>query len=171
MFRALAVTPVGVDWMTKNSTAGWFAVVLGAFYLFGTTQVPVFNAGDQVGPRAFPYLISIVVICCGLALIVKDRRSAKRVPFSWNFVSDRAIWLKILATMAAGIVYGLILDDLGYLIATFLFMIVVSELINVGRHAQNLLIAVLFSVVTFVSFALILKLSLPRGLLGGILPF
>ena len=50
-------------------------------------------------------------------------------------------------------------------------MIVVSELINVGRHVQNLVIAVVFSVVTFVSFALILKLSLPRGLLGGILPF
>lgn len=157
--------------MTKNSTTGWFAVALGALYLFGTTQVPVFNAGDQVGPRAFPYLVSFVVICCGLALVVKDMRSAKRTPFSWRFAADRAIWLKILATMAAGIIYGLILDDLGYLIATFLFMIVVSELINVGRHMQNLVIAVVFSVVTFVSFALILKLSLPRGLLGGILPF
>lgn len=157
--------------MTKNSTTGWFAVVLGALYLFGTTQVPVFDAGDQVGPRAFPYLVSAVVILCGLGLIVKDWRSAKRVPFSWGFAADRAIWLKILATMAAGIVYGIVLDDLGYLIATFLFMIVVSELINVGRHAQNLVIAVVFSVVTFISFALILKLSLPRGLLGGILPF
>ncbi len=157
--------------MTKNSTTGWFAVVLGSLYLFGTTLVPVFDAGDQVGPRAFPYLVSAVVILCGLGLIVQDRRNAKRVPFSWGFAADRAIWLKILATMAAGIVYGLVLDDLGYLIATFLFMIVVSELINVGRHVQNLVIAVVFSVVTFISFALILKLSLPRGLLGGILPF
>lgn len=157
--------------MTKNSTTGWFAVVLGAFYLFGTTLVPVFDAGDQVGPRAFPYLVSVVVIACGIALIVQDMRSAKRKPFSWGFIADRAIWLKILATMCAGIVYGLILDDLGYLIATFLFMIVVSELINVGRHMQNLTIAVVFSVVTFIAFALVLQLSLPRGILGGILPF
>lgn len=157
--------------MTKNSTTGWLAVVLGALYLFGTTRVPVFDAGDQVGPRAFPYLIAAVMIGCGLALVVKDLRSADRVRFSWGFVSDRTIWLKILATMAAGIVYGLVLEDLGYLVATFLFMIVVSSLINVGRHVQNLVIAVVFSVVTFVAFALILKLSLPRGLLGGILPF
>jgi putative tricarboxylic transport membrane protein len=157
--------------MTKNSTTGWFAVVLGAFYLFGTTLVPIFDAGDQTGPRAFPYLVSAVVILSGLGLLVKDWRSAKRVPFSWGFSTDRAIWLKILATMVAGIVYGLVLDSLGYLIATFLFMVAVSELINVGRHAQNLVIAVAFSLVTFISFALILKLSLPRGLLGGILPF
>jgi putative tricarboxylic transport membrane protein len=39
-------------------------------------------------------------------------------------------------------------------------------LINVGRHKQNLIIAVVFSVFTFVAFALILKLSMPRGLLS-----
>ena len=75
------------------------------------------------------------------------------------------------ACMAAGIAYGLVLDWLGYLIATILFMLIVTTLINVGRHKQNLIIAVLFSVISFISFALLLKLSLPRGLLGGILPF
>ena len=63
------------------------------------------------------------------------------------------------------------LDWLGYLIATFFFMLIVTALINVGRHKQNLVISVLFSLISFISFALILKLSLPRGLLGGILPF
>ncbi|WP_337997560.1 tripartite tricarboxylate transporter TctB family protein [Oleispirillum naphthae] len=157
--------------MTKNRTAGILAVVLGVFYLAGAFAVPVFDAGDQVGPRAFPFLIAALVIGCGAALLVRDFRSAERKPFSWGFAVDRVVWGRILLTMAAGIAYGLVLDDLGYLIATFLFMILVSSLINVGRHVQNLTIAVLFSVVTFVSFALILKLSLPRGILGAVLPF
>jgi putative tricarboxylic transport membrane protein len=48
---------------------------------------------------------------------------------------------------------------------------VVASIINIGRHLQNLIIAVAFSIVTFVAFAVILKLSLPRGILGGVLPF
>ena len=53
----------------------------------------------------------------------------------------------------------------------FLFMLLVSSMINVGRLKQNLIIAVTFSLVSFIAFAVILKLSLPRGLLSGFLPF
>lgn len=157
--------------MTKNLTTGIFAVVLGLAYLAGTYNIPVFDAADSVGPRSFPFLIAAITIGCGLALIVSDLRSTERKPFSWKFAAESGVWLRILATMVAGIAYGLVLDWLGYLIATFFFMLAVSTLINVGRHKQNVIIAVLFSVVSFISFALLLKLSLPRGLLGGILPF
>jgi putative tricarboxylic transport membrane protein len=157
--------------MTKNLTSGVLAVVLGLAYLAGTFNIPVFETGDSIGPRSFPFLVAALTISCGLALIVSDLRSADRKPFSWGFVAEGAVWLRILATIAVGITYGLVLDWLGYLIATFFFMIIVTSLINVGRHKQNVIIAVAFSIISFVSFALILKLSLPRGLLGGVLPF
>ncbi len=157
--------------MTKNLTTGIFSVVLGLAYLAGTYNIPVFDAADAVGPRSFPFLVAAIVIGCGVALIINDLRSKERKPFSWGFAAESGIWIKIVVTMLAGIGYGLVLDWLGYLIATFFFMMIVTTLINVGRHKQNLIIAVLFSVISFLSFALLLKLSLPRGLLGGILPF
>ena len=164
-------TVEGVVRMTKNLTTGIFSVVLGLAYLAGTYNIPVYDAADSVGPRSFPFLTTAIVICSGLALIVSDLRREERKPFSWGFVSERGVWMKIAVTMVASIGYGLVLDWLGYLIATFFFMMVVSTLINVGRHKQNVIIAALFSIITFISFALLLKLSLPRGLLGGILPF
>ncbi len=157
--------------MTKDMTAGIFSVVLGLGYLVAAFRIPVFDTGDEIGPRAFPFMISAVVICCGLALILKELKSRNRKPFSWGFTSERGIWLRILITIAAGIIYGLVLDGLGYVIATFFFMIVVASIVNIGRHLQNILIAAAFSIVTFVAFEVILKLSLPRGILGGVLPF
>ncbi len=157
--------------MTKNLTTGIFSVILGLVYLAGTYNIPLNDAGDSVGPRSFPFLIAALVLICGVALIINDLRSKDRKPFSWGFASESAVWLRIIATMVVGIIYGLVLDWLGYLIATFFFMILVTTLINVGRHKQNLIVSVLFSIISFISFALILKLSLPRGLLGGILPF
>lgn len=158
------------SFFTKDTVTGVFAVVLGAAYLASTFNIPQMDAGDEVGPRAFPYIVAALALISGIVLLVKELLNPERKAFSFAFVAGRAIWLRILATMAAGIVYGLVLDWLGYLIATILFMIVVCELINVGKHKQNLIISVVFSLVTFVSFAIILKLSLPRGLLD-FLPF
>jgi putative tricarboxylic transport membrane protein len=157
--------------MTKDMTAGLLALVVGGIYLAATFRVPVFEAGDAIGPRVFPFMIAAVVICCGAVLVFKDRLDVNRVSFTWGLKSEGGIWLRILLTIAGGITYGLVLDWLGYLIATFLFMIFVTSFINLRRHLQNILLAGVFSTTSFVAFALLLKLSLPRGILGGILPF
>ena len=157
--------------MTKNMQSGLLAVILGLAYLAGTFKIPMYDTGDSIGPRSFPFLIAAIVLICGVALIINDLRAKERKPFSWGFVANSAVWLRIAATIFFGIAFGLVLDTLGYLIAMFLFMIIITELINVGRHKQNLIISVLFALISFLSFAVLLKLSLPRGLLGGILPF
>lgn len=157
--------------MTKDMTTGIGSVAVGAVYLAAAFKIPLFHAGDRIGPRMFPFMIAAVVIGCGLVLIVKELRAKAAKPFSWGFAAERGVWLRIVFTIAAGIIYGLVLDWLGYLIATFLFMIFITSMINIGRHAQNLVISVLFSVIIFVVFAMILKLSLPRGILGDYLPF
>lgn len=156
--------------MTKDTITGVVSIALGIAYLVGTFKIPVMEAADEVGPRSFPFLIAATVILCGVWLLVKEFRNKERQSFSFDFITERAIWLRIVLCMAGGIVYGLILDGLGYLLSTVLFMFFVCELINVGRHRQNLVIALSFSVFTFVAFALVLKLSMPRGVLG-FLPF
>lgn len=157
--------------MTKNMQSGLLAVILGLAYLAGTFAIPMYETGDSIGPRSFPFLIAAIVLICGVALIFHDLRAKERKPFSWGFAAQRAVWLRIAATIIFGILFGLVLDTLGYLIAMFLFMIIITSMINVGRHKQNLIISVAFALISFLSFAVLLKLSLPRGLLGGILPF
>ena len=157
--------------MTKDTTVGILSVVVGGIYLAAAFKIPLFAAGDRIGPRMFPFMISALVIGCGVILLLKEFLRKERIPFSWEFVSQRDVWIRILITIVLGIIYGLVLDWLGYVIATFFFMIFMATIINIGKHLQNLLIAAAFSVITFAAFALFLKLSLPRGILGDILPF
>ena len=157
--------------MSKDMTAGILSVVLGAIYLAAAFKIPLFGVGDRIGPRMFPFIIAAVVIGCGLVLILKELRAKTAKPFSWGFAAERGVWLRIVFTIAAGIIYGLVLDGVGYVIATFFFMIFIASIINAGRHVQNLIIALIFSVVSYGVFAVILKLSLPRGILGDYLPF
>ena len=144
--------------MTKNGQAGpalaisaiasFIGGTIGMVFLVFLTQ-PVASVALKFGPAE---MFSLMIFALTATVTLSEGSLLK------GFIS-------------MGIGYGLVLDWLGYLIATFFFMMIVTTLINVGRHKQNLIISVLFSVISFISFALLLKLSLPRGLLGGILPF
>jgi putative tricarboxylic transport membrane protein len=157
--------------MTKDRYVGIFSVLVGLAYLASAIAIPVLDVSDKIGPRTFPILVSIMVILCGALLLFKDLKSKKRTAFSWQFITEKDIWLRVALTIAGGIVYGMVLDWLGYVITTFIFMIYVFSYINIGKHVKNIFIAFAFSTLSYTVFAIILKLSLPRGLLGEILPF
>lgn len=157
--------------MSKNFTSGLISIVLGAIYFFTALRFPEVTAGDRTGPRLFPMIVGTISMIAGALLCILDKRSGKSEPVAWNFIQDRAVWIKIAVTMILGITYGIVLDTWGYLLATTAFMICATMMINRGRFVQNLLIAVLFPVVTYGAFAVALQLSLPRGIIENMLPF
>jgi len=116
--------------------------------------------------------VGILAIIAGFVLVIQERKPEKRSKKAdFGFVKHKEVWLKILLTTVVGIVYGLVMDSLGFLIPTTLFMLFISTLINKGRLIQNLVLAIAFSVITYGVFAVALKLSLPRGIIEQMLPF
>lgn len=157
--------------MNKNFTTGLIALVIGAIYLATAVQIPDVKAGDEVGPRLFPVIVASAVMAAGVALCAFDRLSGKRDPVEWGFIKDSGVWIKIAATTVLGVAYGMVLESWGYLVATWAFMQCATLMINKGRLVQNMLISVLFSIVTYGAFAVALQLSLPRGFIENMLPF
>jgi putative tricarboxylic transport membrane protein len=70
----------------------------------------------------------------------------------------------------AGITYGMFLDYLGYILATAAFMLAMTFMLS-KRTKVNLILSLCFPIVTYVVFATLLSLSLPRGILGEIFPY
>ncbi|HQQ31385.1 MAG TPA: tripartite tricarboxylate transporter TctB family protein [Rectinema sp.] len=158
--------------MTTNILTGIISIVLGLVYSITALRLPRMAMGDRLGPKIFPYFVGIVTIITGIALILQDRNPEKRSKKAeFGFKEHKNLWLNIVILTIAGILFGFFIDELGYMIATALFMFFVSMLINRGRLVQNVVIAVLFPVVTYFIFAVALKLSLPRGIIETMLPF
>lgn len=161
--------------MTKNMISGILALVLGAFYLATAMTLPAHtNMGDIMGPRLFPIVVASACLIAGAALVVielvgKNRAKSEKADF--GFRKNKEIWIDIAAITVAGIAYGMILEWLGFTVATLLFMFAVTMLINRGRIGQNILVAVLFTVAAYAVFGFGFKLSLPRGLVENLLPF
>ncbi|HNZ93936.1 MAG TPA: tripartite tricarboxylate transporter TctB family protein [Rectinema sp.] len=158
--------------MTTNILTGIISIVLGLVYSITALRLPRMAMGDRLGPKIFPYFVGIVTIITGIALILQDRDPEKRSKKAeFGFKEHKNLWLNIVILTIAGILYGFFIDELGYMIATALFIFSVSMLINKGKLVQNIVIAVLFSVVTYFVFGVALKLSLPRGIIETMLPF
>lgn len=156
--------------MTSNSVTGLISIVFGAVYLFMTLRLPDVSVGDPIGPKLFPLLVGLGALLCGILLVVNEirvNRAARNDVITVDLSSRRELYGKIGLTILAGIIYGFLLDPVGYLISTFVFMTFILSLVNsLKRMVENIALSLGFSVTTYVVFAILLKLSLPRGVLS-----
>jgi len=70
---------------------------------------------------------------------------------------------RILAVIAANILYIVLFEILGYLLCTFLFLSFLFQVIERGRWVHRVGGAALTSVVSYLFFARLLQLNLPKG--------
>jgi putative tricarboxylic transport membrane protein len=158
--------------MTRDMIVGLLGLFLGGGYTAMALMLPVSAVQDGVGPRLFPCIVGGVAFLAGLVLVLRERACPReeRKVFSFEFREDRKVYVKILLTVAGGIAYGMLLDPLGYVLATMGFMLFLTFMVS-SRAVQNLAISLLFPLVTYVVFSNLLSLSLPRGILGELLPY
>lgn len=155
-----------------NFMTGIIAVAIGGIYLITAMLLPQMRMGDRLGPKLFPTIVGIVAIVSGIILMIQDKRpgkASKKADF--GFIKNKDLWLKILLTTLVGIVYGLVMDSMGFILPTALFMLFISMLINKGRLVQNIIVGLSFAIICYGIFGVALKLSLPRGFIEQMLPF
>jgi putative tricarboxylic transport membrane protein len=137
-------------------------------YFLATMNMKVAAVSDPIGPRIFPFMLAVCMIFVGMLLISKKEEATEKnrvVLFSWP--GDKGVVIRIIYTCLAGFVFGLILDPLGYLISSVLFMTAMM-FITYGprRFLLNVSVGALFGASTYVVFFKVLQVSLPRGILA-----
>ena len=140
------------------------AVIIALVYFYGTAQIPTLQIGDPLGPKAFPIILGLaLLISAGLLLAehLKDRGSAagapaESAPFEWQYLKV----LGLVAAWTAG--YYVVLEPLGYVIATTVFLLALMAWFNRGRWRMNVLSAVVFGAGSYVLFVK-LDVNLPKG--------
>jgi putative tricarboxylic transport membrane protein len=141
-------------------------IVVAAIYFYATTLIPSLEIGDPLGPKAFPRLIGVALLIAAAMLALEMWRErgkagangAGAAPF------DPAV-VKVLAVVVIWFgVYCAALERLGFILATFAFLLPMMAWFNRGRWLANALSAAGFSVMTYWLFVA-LEVRLPKGLL------
>lgn len=154
--------------LTKNKVTGLAALIVGVVYFFATRALPESAVADPIGPRAFPYIVAVCLMLVGLVLVLKKEKLTEKnraVIFTW--ATEKEVVMDIVWTCLAGLAFGLILEPVGYLISTTLFMTAMMFITyGPSRLFFNIAIALTFSLSTYGLFFGLLDVSLPRGILA-----
>jgi len=146
--------------------AGTVGLASAYFYaIFATIQVRAF--GDPVGPRMFPILLGCA-LALSAAMLAYEIWSKPTSEESASAQSGNRQGAVIIAAVAAlTFAYFMAFEPLGYVVSTFVYLILLSSYFHKKKHLINISSAVLFSLGTYLLFAKILQVPLP----SGVLPF
>ncbi|AWN21841.1 hypothetical protein DKM44_00150 [Deinococcus irradiatisoli] len=145
--------------------------VLGVLLFVGTQQIQSSGMNNIVGPRVFPLIVSFGMTLLGVLLLIGALRGERAEPASEEDTDpDAPVQLGAAAIILGGFLIGaLILVPLGFVFGTALMYFSVAFAFGERRFGLMALVSLLVAVVTYELFTRGLGLSLPPGLLKGLL--
>ena len=163
--------------MNEERTLGAGLLALGAAYLAAAFLISEPEGGyAAVGPRVFPIAIGIALVAVALWTAFRAQGAAgapssgpakaQAAPAS-DAAPPAADWRTAAPSVLLFLAYILLLEPLGYLLATTAFIALEARLLGSRRWGRDLLAALAVAVSVYALFSLVLGLRLPAGLLGG----
>ncbi|WP_134704620.1 tripartite tricarboxylate transporter TctB family protein [Ammoniphilus sp. YIM 78166] len=141
---------------TFDRYTGVVLLALGALVIVESQKISTSAYGSNVGPNIFPLFIGIAMILLSGILILETFRypHKEKQKGSLDYRSFGIIF-------SAAVLYAFFLEDLGYVISTFLFLLVGFQTMKRERMVSSLIIAGCFSFGVYYLFVEVLQGSLP----------
>ncbi|MEU9508625.1 tripartite tricarboxylate transporter TctB family protein [Micromonospora sp. NPDC048170] len=129
------------------------------------------SAADAIGPKPVPILLGVLLLIVATLYTVDVARGGTGEPEAGEDVdlTTPIDWRTVLLLIGAFLVNAVLIDRLGWVISGSLLFWGSAFALGNRHHVRNLLIAVALSLATFYTFAIGLGVSLPAGVLQGIL--
>ncbi|MFE4002508.1 tripartite tricarboxylate transporter TctB family protein [Nocardioides sp. YIM B13467] len=152
----------------KDAVAGAVVAVVGGLLLLDALSFTSPGAqAEGVGPRFFPLVASSILVVGGLSLIVNSFRHRGADETASGPSGESPIPPGRLAVVIAQFVgFLLIFEPIGFLLATALFMTLMTSYVRPDKWRVNTIVAVATSVTVYFSFTELLGVGLPPGILG-----
>jgi hypothetical protein len=139
----------------KDFWAGVMFIGFGSFFAgFGTEYT--FGSADRMGPGYFPTLLGIIVIVLGIIVAISGLS-----PKAEEEKVDKFDWRTLFFVLFPIVLFGLVLNSLGLIVALFLLVMISSYAGHEFRWKEALVNSVVLIVLCFVIFVYALKLQFP----------
>jgi putative tricarboxylic transport membrane protein len=141
---------------TFDRYAGIVFLAIGATFVVGSRTISTSAYGSNVGPNIFPMILGAFLAIMSIRLIYQTFRYQQREKNNENLDYKR-----FGIIFAAAVLYAFFLEDIGFVIGTFLFLMISFQTMERGRIWISLLISSVFSYGVYYLFVNVLDGSLP----------
>ncbi|QUW21958.1 tripartite tricarboxylate transporter TctB family protein [Sporosarcina sp. Marseille-Q4063] len=131
-------------------------LLIGLLVVIESQRIPDSAYGSSVGPKIFPMWLGVILLLLSLRLLYE----------TFKYKSDAASteklqYKKFIIILVSAILYAFLLEKIGYIISTFIFLLIAFQTMERGRMVPTIIIAAVFSVGVYYFFAEFLGGSLP----------
>ncbi len=126
---------------SKNKVGSSFILLFSLIYLAAIFEIPVNESlsYDVVSARTLPYCLALVaILVCLLQIFVSAEDDSEE---SLHTAIQGFQWRPCLQLTAAMFLYGMSFEFLGFLLATFLFLLVGFAILKEKRYLLSLAVA------------------------------
>jgi hypothetical protein len=153
-----------VSW-TGPRAVGLVLLALGVLALVATFDIPSARDGWAIqGPRFAPLLASLGLIMLAIAFLVRTvvRADVELARYA-AAEADTTHWPTPLALIGLLSAYALLLEALGYALATTIFVWLAAWLLGSDRPGRDAIVGLVMGVVAGYAFSHWLNVQLPSG--------
>jgi len=141
-----------------DRTASLLFIAVGAAFILGARNLSSTAYGSRVGPDIFPMGLGALLILLSLRLFYETFRYPKKEETGDKGSLD---WRRFGWMLATALLYALLLETLGYVLSTFLFLLAGFRVIERGRWWISALVAAVFSGGVYYLYVIVMKRTLP----------
>jgi putative tricarboxylic transport membrane protein len=135
--------------------AGILFLLIGIGFVVESRRIAASAYGSNVGPDIFPMALGIVLILLSIRLLFETKGKAKETS------KGKYEYKRFVTILIASIVYGLLLETLGYVLTTFVFLVICFQAMEKGNWLKTLLVSAGFSFGVYFLYVNVLNGSLP----------
>lgn len=137
---------------------------ISTYLVYGLITMDVPEGTDAPGPQFYPLLLAVAGYVLSVLLVV----DVLRAPQQEDQQKPRSQWASVAWLIGGFLVFATGIEVLGWIIAAALLFWCVARGAGSTRPVFDLSLALVFSSVIYLAFAVGLGLNLPSGLLGGL---
>ena len=144
---------------------GVVLLVLSGLVIWESLQMP---PSSSFGPGAgfLPFWLGVLLAVLATILFVSAWRSPAAVQDSTPVFPGKQALFAIAAVLAGLAGYILLIDVLGYLVDTFLFIVFLMKVVEHEKWPLTLMVAVITTAALFITFQFLLQITLPSNMFG-----
>lgn len=118
---------------------------------------------QEPGGGLVPFLFGLFLFLIAVSILLRchsPKAAVQESKQAWSHVDIKKLGLVLISLTG----YALLLETLGYIITTSLFFLIVLKSVSSLKLWTNLIISTLSVGISYVLFAVVLKVALPSGI-------
>lgn len=131
-------------------------LAVGALFMVESLRISKSAYGSAVGPNVFPFLLGLILVLLSIKLLFETAKYAhsesEKLPLQYK---------KFFIILLAAVFYAAFLETVGYVITTFVFLVIGFQAMEKGGLWKSVLFAACFSLGVYGLYVKLLQGTLP----------